>query len=119
MIPQSLGCFPVYVEKLLREHVKKTCILSRHVAYKGGLECSETKEYAKIFLQGFAWVSLKNFQAFLVSKTYVFIHVKKNCIKSICLLTASGWALEGVKALADAPLRMQVVFYVLPKYKAD
>ena len=75
---------------------------------KKGLKCSETKEYAKIFCDIFDSVSVKNiskyflkilksifplepiffllskssFSGFSCSKTYLFIHVKKTCIKS-------------------------------------
>ena len=76
------------------------------------LERSETKEYTKIFCKNFGRVSVKNLDifiifswiiettqihlciipfAFLVSKTYIFIHVKKICIKSknVIFLTCS------------------------------
>ena len=91
------------------------------------LECSETKDYAKIFCEIFAWVSIKNLDIFhnnflrywnfliffplepkyffssessisdFVSKTYIFIHVKKKaCIKSVCPLKARGGGGQGL-----------------------
>ena len=66
------------------------------------LECSETKKYAKknIFLQNHP------FRAFLASKTYIFIHVKKNLRHKIerPLTARGGWSMP----LRTRPLRMQV-----------
>ena len=98
----------------------KKCIV---LFTKKCLEYFETKEYAKIFCDIFAGVSIKNcnfflffffdqkhpFQAFLISKACIFIRVKKTCIKSLCPLTPGG---EGSNRTPT--LRIQF-FYVLPK----
>ena len=97
----------------LWEHVKKHLHSqrTRPQSIKKNKKCSETKVYTKIFREIFARVSVKNiktfqkyflknieiflqnqsffrlFQAFLVSKTYIFIHVKKTkqCPSSVRL----------------------------------
>ena len=65
----------------------KILSVSLHILKKGKffsqkekkcLECSET---TRIY-------ATHPFQAFLVSKTYILIHVKQNCTTSLCPLTA-------------------------------
>ena len=75
---------------------------------------------AKIFCDIIARVSIKNFflqnhqfQALLVSKTYIFINVKKNLHKIERPLTAQRGG--GSRPYRRRPLRMQVFFDILPK----
>ena len=64
-----------------REHVKKTCTLIRRVS-KGGGDVDLTLR-TKTFFQNHP------FQVFLVSKTYIFIHVKIIQVFFTCSLTLS------------------------------